>query len=240
MRARAFLPFRFVVCLIVDILECQNSLVNTWPHQMADQSPIQQNGIVDRRKMRFSAVLLGLLIAAFVGGAIDYTLFFGVVRGPTLIEQLRNGDVTRNDISRVELLRARLGYWEFSEAEYDCLQRITLPSAAIDDMVSILAASTAGHKSYNHPACGYKAILKFHFQNGEHCYLLYNACRYHDDQHHIDMWTLMLNSLPVGTTNPNGGKSYESVPLAYYLDDYDPWWQKHRESNSLTSQSGTW
>jgi hypothetical protein len=112
-----------------------------------------------------------------------------------------------------------VGHWDFTESDYDGLDRIALPSKAVDELIPILASSTTnGWKNRNHPTGHYRAILKFHYRDGRHCYLLYDAMYYQN------AFYTSLRSLPAGTTNPNGGRFYENVPLAQFLSRYDPWW----------------
>lgn len=163
--------------------------------------------------------IIGLLSVAGCAGAVYYGLFFGVVKGPTLIEDVRSEAVTAADITKVEVLKVGdFAYWDWTEADYDRHDRVSLPSRdAIDEFVNLLKTKTTdGYRRRNHPQGHYRGILRISLRDGRHYYLLYKA------KHSRGINFLSLDSLSAGTTNPNGGKHYENVPLSEFLEKHDP------------------
>lgn len=173
-------------------------------------------------KNRIAQAIGRIALALPIAGAVSYTLFFGVSRGPTLIDEIRSGIITENEITKVEVLKPGVG-WDFTEAEYDRRERVALPSETVGELVDILKSSTTdGEQHRAHPSGHYRAILKFHHQDGRHYYLLYKLHYYHDSYY------LSVTSLSAGSTNPNG-KRYENVPLVHFLGENDPWWLSDSE-----------
>jgi len=159
--------------------------------------------------------------AALAVAAIGYYLFiFGVRPGPPFIKALQSGQVRQEEVTQIEVLRFTPIYgWPFRESDYSKMQRVAISDRGeIDRILSALRTNSSfGIQPRNHPGTLHWGILRIELQSGQHCYLYYQVER---DQTG-DFVSVDANS--IGSSNPNGGKYYESAALVSLLRRDDPW-----------------
>ena len=171
--------------------------------------------------LRVAAVALGVAIIATIAWTIHFLFFAGVNPGPSFIEELRTGAITESDIKRIEILKFDPGAgWPFSERDYARKARKRIATPRANELVRILRVSTTnGYKPRNHPATFYYGILRIDLVDGAHYYVFYSlGC---DNGGYY----ASVKASSKDSTNSNGAKDYENVPLAEFLKQNDPWYR---------------
>jgi hypothetical protein len=74
-----------------------------------------------------------------------------------------------------------------------------------------------GRTSHDHPSTLHQGIIYVRFADTEWYYLYYTLLA-EDSEEYVE-----LEALPQCTTNPNGGRIYESDRFVEYVRKYDPW-----------------
>jgi len=182
-----------------------------------------------RKRVFVLRVAAGVVVVATIAWGVHSLFFAGVNPGPSLIQELRTGAITESGIQAIEILKFDPGAgWPFSEREYarKARKRLATPEPA-NELVSILRESTTdGHKHRNHPSTFYYGILRIELVDGGHYYVIYHL-GYYNGEYYAYADTNSRNS-----TNPNGARNYENVPLAKFLKEHDPW---YRDADSPAS-----
>lgn len=144
----------------------------------------------------------------------------GVVPGPTLIEELQAGSITRRHIASVYILKLSIGRpVPRSEAGFSKKARMRIASEdAVDELCEILrTATTEGHVYRNHPTSLTRGLLRFELVDNRVFYVRYRMGRYENESF------VSFEAASAGTTNLVGAKRYDNIPLGVFLKEHDPW-----------------
>lgn len=166
-----------------------------------------------------TAVTCGL---AYLAARFWYheTFVSHVVPGPTLIEELQAGSVTRQHIASVHILKLSNGRpIPRTEEGFRQKARIRIASeATVAELCNILkTASTEGHVYRNHPTLLTRGLLRLELVDGRVFYIRYEMGRYGND------YFAPFDSASAGSTSFVVAKPYDNIPLGWFLKEHDPW-----------------
>jgi hypothetical protein len=172
---------------------------------------------IRRNTGRKVGVAVLLLVA---GGIFCDTSFYGIRPGPSFIARLQSGDVTSQDVERVEILRFDpRGGWPFRESDYEKLERLAITERRkVEALLAVLKTdSTFGIQQRDHPRSLHYGILRVKSRGGEHFYFYYEIGRDATGDFAV------INANSAYGTNPNGAQRYVGTRIVDLLRRDDPW-----------------
>lgn len=183
-----------------------------------------------KRRIAWPLVLVGGLVAGSIVliALLSYHMSFpGTNVPPTLIENLRSGAITVEDIAEVQVMKEQdaslypiaaareaerpLGWWP---------RRRLAPRSSVAELVRLLSAETTdGHQLRDDPGSYYAGGFEITLRDGTYYFLFYWLGK---DEDSYFTW---VTSYPKLIYDPIYEKEYENVPLAEFLKKHDPWYR---------------